>query len=151
MMLKTLKGGLRPSLPKPEKRTAIPKPPKPRVVKIEEEPELMVIQGRPAMSKEEYWVSKALELLGWKYTYQYVVGMLGVRGTQKLDFLVYTPGKWTVVDVRGRYWHSGGREGELDLERVVHKKNWRLVVVWDTDISDVGNAKVFLQNQIGGA
>lgn len=110
----------------------------------------MIIQGQEAMSKEEYYVSVALDKLGYDYQYQYETGLRGTRGNQRIDFLVYTPGKWTVLDVRGRYWHTGSRESELDLERVVRQKGWLLVVAWDKDVPSIEQATTFIRNALGG-
>lgn len=139
------------TMPKPTTRkAAIPRPAKPRVRKIEPEPEVMLIQGRRPDSKEEYYVAMALERLGWRrYYYQFIVGLLGTKGYQKLDFVVPTPGRWTVIDVRGAYWHTGRREDELSLERAVKSRNWRLVVIWDYDATSIDAAASFLRTKIG--
>lgn len=114
------------------------------------EPEVMMIKGQKAGSKEEYYVSKALDRLGLKYSFQVpVMGGRSVRGGQVLDFLVATPVKKTIVDVRGTYWHTGAREDSLDILRVTRKYGWALLVAWDTDVPDEATALSFLRQHLG--
>lgn len=109
----------------------------------------MVIKGQAAGSKEEYYVSKALDKLGYEYSYQVpVMGGRSVRGGQILDFLVDTPVKRTIVDVRGTYWHTGAREDSLDILRVTRKYGWHLLVAWDTDVPDEATALGFLRQRL---
>lgn len=109
----------------------------------------MVIKGQNAGSKEEYYVSKALDYLQLRYSYQVpVMGGRNVRGGQVLDFLVYTPVRETIVDVRGVYWHTGAREDNLDILRVARKFNYGLVIAWDYDVQDVAMATSFLRQHM---
>jgi len=109
-----------------------------------------IIQGQPAGSKEEWWTSQALERLGFEYQYQYsVFGGRSVRGGQMLDFLVYTPGKWTIVDVLGAYWHTGKNEDRLSIQKVVVEKKWRLVEAWDYLIPSLDKTISFLRARLG--
>jgi len=95
------------------------------------------IKGEEADSRDEYWVSLALdrieELTGWTWEYQVSVdGGRRRRGGQVLDFLLNTPGRKTIIDVRGKYWHTGSRDDLRDVEDVARKRNWRLIG-WFTD------------------
>ena len=95
------------------------------------------IKGQVAASKDEYWMSLALdkveEQTGWTWDYQVPVdGGRRRRGGQVLDFLLHTPGRWTIIDVKGRYWHTGRREDARDVQDVARKKNWTLIG-WFTD------------------
>lgn len=109
-----------------------------------------IIQGEPAGSKEEWYTAQALERLGWQYAYQYsVMGGRSVRGGQVIDFLVYTPGKWTIVDVLGTYWHTGKNEDRLSIQKVVASKGWRLVEAWDYNVPSIDEAVSFLRAQLG--
>jgi hypothetical protein len=95
------------------------------------------IRGVQADSKDEYWVGLALERIeeetGWGWAYQVpVYGGRMLRGGNVVDFLVYTPGRWTLLDPMGRYWHTGAREDRRQMERVARRKNWKLVA-WFTD------------------
>jgi hypothetical protein len=109
-----------------------------------------IIQGQSVGSKEEWWTSLALEKLGFEYEYQYpVFGGRSVRGGQMLDFLVYTPGKWTIVDVLGAYWHTGKNEDRLSIQKVVVEKKWRLVEAWDYLIPSAEKALSFYRAKLG--
>lgn len=95
------------------------------------------VRGEKAGSKDEYWMSLALEKIekekGWGWEYQYsVFGGRRRRGGQVVDFLLMTPGRWTIIDVKGRYWHTGARDDARDIQDVARKKNWNLIG-WFTD------------------
>lgn len=95
------------------------------------------IRGRKAGSRDEWWVSQALEKIekqtGWTWEYQVpVYGGRQRRGGNVIDFLVHTPGRYTALDPMGRYWHTGAREDQLEMETVTRRKNWRLIA-WFTD------------------
>lgn len=95
------------------------------------------IRGMKAGSKDEYWVSLALEKIeqatGW--TWEYQVPVFGGReraGGNVIDFLVHTPGRYTILDPMGRPWHTGANEDRYQMERVARRKNWDLIA-WFTD------------------
>mgnify|MGYP000131318506 CR=1 FL=1 len=95
------------------------------------------VRGMKAASKDEYWVSLALEKIqaetGWNWEYQVPVnGGRSVRGGNVVDFLIYTPGRWTMLDPKGRYWHTGIHEDQFEMQRVARKKNW-ILIEWFTD------------------
>lgn len=94
------------------------------------------IRGQKAGSKDEYWVSLALEKIeeqtGWGWEYQVPVYGGRMRGGNVVDFLVHTPGRKTILDPMGRYWHTGRNEDRAQMERVARRKNWNLVA-WFTD------------------
>jgi hypothetical protein len=95
------------------------------------------IRGIKAGSKDEYWVYLALEIIckktGWTYEYQYpVYGGRRRRGGNVIDFLVKTPGRWTILDPMGRVWHTGKREDRYQMKNVAREKNWNLIA-WFTD------------------
>lgn len=117
---------------KPKQRSA-------RVLKLSDETDKppFFIRGQKAGSKDEYWVSLALDKIqeqtGWNWDYQVPVnGGRNVRGGNVIDFLIYTPGKYTMLDPKGRYWHTGIHEDQYEMQRVARKKNWRLIE-WFTD------------------
>lgn len=115
---------------------------KPRSVRAEklknlEDKPPFYIRGMLADSKEEYWVSLALEKIeeatGW--TWEYQVSVYGGRtraGGNVVDFLIHTPGMKTILDPMGRYWHTGAREDQSQMQNVARRKNWRLIA-WFTD------------------
>lgn len=95
------------------------------------------IRGQTAGSKEEYWCSLALdkiqEMTGWGWNYQVpVYGGRQIRGGNVVDFIIYTPGPWTILDPKGRYWHTGINEDQNEMREVARKKGWRLIE-WFTD------------------
>jgi hypothetical protein len=110
-----------------------------RVPKLKDESDQppYFIRGIQADSKDEYWVALALGIIekitGWGWDYQKeVFGGRMRRGGNVVDFLVYTPGRWTILDPMGRYWHTGSREDQSQMKDVARKKNWRLIA-WFTD------------------
>ncbi|CAK0772634.1 conserved hypothetical protein [Gammaproteobacteria bacterium] len=109
----------------------------------------LLVLGQPAGSKEEWRTAQALNIMQWQYAYQYpVFGGRSRRGGQVIDFLVYTPGRYTIVDVRGSYWHTGKHNDALDIERVARRKNWILVILWDYDCKSVSEALTFLRSHL---
>ena len=83
-------------------------------------------------------MSLALEKIeqstGW--TWEYQVPVFGGRdraGGNVIDFIVHTPGMWTILDPIGSPWHTGAREDryqmengtakELDTDCLVHRPN----------------------------
>lgn len=121
-----------------------------RPAKISNPEPAHIIHGMQAGSKEEWYTSRALDKLGFEYAYQYQIdGGRSVRGGQVLDFLVYTPGKWTIVDVLGTYWHTGKHEDRLSIQKVVVEKKWRLVEAWDYNVPSVEAAISFLRPRLG--
>lgn len=95
------------------------------------------IRGQEADSKWEWWISLALERIeaetGWSWDYQ--VAVYGGRmrsGGNIIDFLIHTPGMWTMLDIMGRYWHTGKREDRQQMQNVARRKRYRLIA-WFTD------------------
>jgi hypothetical protein len=105
-----------------------------KVTKLQDQSEQppFFIRGIQAASKDEYWASLALEIIekqtGWGWDYQVpVYGGRRRRGGNVIDFLVYTPGRWTMIDPKGRYWHTGAREDQQEMRNVAREKNWNLI------------------------
>jgi len=111
------------------------------------------IRGIKAGSKEEYWCSLALEIIekqtGWTWEYQVPVnGGRTLRGGNVVDFLVYTPGRWTALDPKGRYWHTGIHEDQSEMRRVCQKKKW-ILIEWFTDETPTRDAVLqFLRREM---
>lgn len=111
------------------------------------------VRGQKAGSKEEYWVSLALDIIeqqtGWGWAFQVPVnGGRRIRGGNVVDFLIYTPGRWTILDPKGRYWHTGHNEDQYQMQRVARKKNWRLIE-WFTDETPTRDAVLqFLRREL---
>jgi hypothetical protein len=133
------------------KRAAIPKAVFHKAKDLTVDPEAgpLTILGQPVGSKEEWRTAQALNIMQLTYGYQLpVYGGRSRRGGQVIDFLVYTPGKYTIVDVRGSYWHTGKHEDSLDMERVARRKGYRLVILWDYDCKTVDAALTFLRQNL---
>jgi hypothetical protein len=95
------------------------------------------IRGIKAGSKEEYWCSLALDKIqestGWSWEFQKpVYGGRDTAGGNVVDFLIDTPGRKTVLDPMGRYWHTGKNEDRQQMINVCRRKNWNLIA-WFTD------------------
>ena len=111
------------------------------------------IQGHIPDSKNEINVAMALDELKLEYIFQYQVGMPGVRGSQVIDFLVYTIPLPTPLFVHGRYWHEGrmGAEDTLKMAELTSQSRGRWadpVIVWGEDTETVEDAKVALQKEL---
>jgi len=90
------------------------------------------IRGQKADSKDEWWAFLALEKIevetGWGFDYQYsVYGGRNLAHGNVIDFLVYTPGQWTMIEPMGDYWHTGIHEDQGEMEEVARRKNWKLI------------------------
>lgn len=104
------------------------------------------IQGRSIGSQNEYNVAAALDSLNVDYEYQYIVGIAGVRGSQVVDFLVYTVPKPTPLFVHGEYWHKGKKaiEDEMKLAELsaTMRNLWAdPVIIWGEDCETVEDAR----------
>ena len=111
------------------------------------------IRGRVADSKDEWWASLALEKIvaetGWSWDYQ--VAVYGGRtrpGGNVIDFLVHTPGMWTMLDPMGRPFHTGHREDRQQMQEVARRKKYRLIA-WFTDETPTRESVyVFLRDKL---
>ena len=109
------------------------------------------IQGRSIGSQNEYNVAAALDSLDMPYEYQYILGIAGVRGSQVIDFLVYTVPKPTPLFVHGEYWHKGKKaiEDELKLTEIAAMKRhlWAdAVIIWGEECETVEDARNAVRN-----
>jgi len=112
--------------------------------------EKVYIRGILAGSKEEVNVAVALDQLKLDYHYQRVVGLRGVRGTQIIDFLVFTVPKPTPLFVHGEYWHTGKKAVEdklkiAELTVMMHNAWAEPVIIWEEDCQTVDDAKATLR------
>jgi len=103
------------------------------------------IQGHSVGSVNEANVAIALDRLGFEYEYQKLFGMSGIRGSQVIDFLVYTLPKPTPLFVHGRYWHSGSRAAEDELKMAEMMSRMRNhwsdpVIIWEEECETVEDA-----------
>jgi len=111
------------------------------------------IQGHKIGSTNELNVSIALDRLSLNYEYQYHFGLLGTRGSQIIDFLVYTVPKPTPLFVHGKYWHTGrkGIEDQLKLSNISatkHNQWYDPLIIWEKDCETVEDAYINLRKLI---
>lgn len=96
----------------------------------------VLIQNKWADSKEEYWVSLALEKLKYRYKFQVpIFGGTYRRGGVVIDFVVWNPMP-IAVQVHGEYWHPDSMTS--DKERIAEAKIKsvypRMVILWGKDL-----------------
>lgn len=103
------------------------------------------LQGVKIGSQNEANVAEALDKLELAYEYQYIVGLMGVRGSQIIDFLCYTVPLPTPLFVHGEYWHSGklAAEDELKMHELMTmtRNKWaEPVIIWGEESETVEDA-----------
>lgn len=118
------------------------------------ESEVGLIQGRTPGSTEEWRVAKGLWRLNHQFYYQYLVGMRGLRGSQRIDFYVYsTAPNVTIIQVFGEYWHSGelGSEDAFKLAQLRQEFADRanIVVLWARELASMEDTYNRLLEEIG--
>lgn len=80
--------------------------PTPAIQIVDFEEPMGLIQGQAPMSINEWYVSLALDKLRIEYSFQYPLGNIGVRGSQKIDFVAWTALGGVPIFVQGAYWHD---------------------------------------------
>lgn len=109
-----------------------------------------IVQNQSATSIE--WnVSKALDKLGLSYQFQFF--MFGGRqraGGSVIDFKVYTPGKPTLLNVNGRYWHTGIHNDELQAARIrqLSAGKYTFLEIWEEQCLTIDSAVSWLRNNL---
>ena len=112
--------------------------------------EELTVKGVVVDSVNEANVAKALDRLNIDYAYQYYFGELGTRGSQIIDFLLYTVPKPTPLFVHGEYWHTGSFaiEETIKMEQIksIMRGTWAdPKVIWGDQCETVDDAYVNLQ------
>ena len=98
------------------------------------------IRGIVAGSKEEYWVSLALDAkqksegIGWEYQVP-IFGGRQIAGGLVIDFVVYTPGRKTWISPMGAYWHLGIHEDRMDELNAALVMNVNLITFFTHEIT----------------
>lgn len=115
--------------------------------------DLKPIQGHTPDSINEVNVAQALDELDFDYVFQYQIGLPGVRGSQVIDFLVYTVPKPTPVFVQGRYWHGTRQQAEdqlkfAEIQSQTHGNWFDPVIIWDDESETVDDAKSVLRKEL---
>lgn len=124
------------------------------VLKDETDKPPFYVRGMQADSKEEYWCALALEKIqektGWTWEYQVPVnGGRELRGGNVVDFLIHTPGRETILDPKGRYWHTGIHEDQSQMQNVARKKGWRLIEWFTDETPTKDSVYIFLLRELG--
>ena len=101
-----------------------PAAPKLKVERKEVDEEIGIVQGLMPGSKNEWFVSLALDKLEIDYQFQVpLYGGRGVRGGQVVDFVCYIP-RATPVFVQGEYWHNANSETEDILKQAAAEQRY---------------------------
>ena len=103
------------------------------------------IQGKAVGSVNEMYVAKALDTLKLEYIYQYQYGLINVRGSQVIDFLVFTVPKPTPLFVHGTYWHTGkkAQEDQLKMQELSTRmrNQWNdPAIIWEDECENFESA-----------
>lgn len=107
----------------------------------EEEP-IGLIQGQVPDSKEEWWISRALDRLKLSYIYQYPVNGGRVRGGYMIDFVVGTIPLATMIEPIGNHWHTGelgadDKKRQADVEDAMQDiAKTPILNLWIPDLTD---------------
>lgn len=107
----------------------------------EDEP-IGIIQGQIPDSKEEWWISRALDRLKLPYTYQYPVNGGRTRGGYMIDFVVHTVPLATMIEPIGNHWHTGelgsdDKKRQADVENAMRDMcKTPILNLWIPDLID---------------
>jgi hypothetical protein len=113
----------------------------PKETNEEEEP-IGLIQGQVPDSKQEWWISRALDRLNLPYTYQYPVQGGRARGGYMLDFVVHTVPLATIIEPVGNHWHTGelgadDKKRQADIEDIMQDvARTPILNLWIPDMID---------------
>ncbi len=93
-------------------------------VQKDAEPEIGLVNGMVPDSKNEYFVSLALDKLSLDYMYQYALdGGSSVRGGQSIDFVVFNP-RPIPVFIQGEHWHTQSTVNEDILKQAAAEQHF---------------------------
>lgn len=89
------------------------------------------IQGRQTGSINEYYVAKALDLIGLKYDFQQALRGGYRAGGFVVDFIVYTPFP-VPLEVYGDHWHTGslGANNRYRLDVIESMYRREVLIIW---------------------
>lgn len=112
------------------------------------------IRGIQAGSKEEYWVSLALDKIqqqegyGWEYQVP-IFGGRQIAGGLVIDFIVYTPGRRTWISPQGRYWHTGRNEDRMQELNAALKKGVNYIAFFTDELTDKEMTIPYIRRKLG--
>jgi hypothetical protein len=76
----------------------------------------LLVQGKIA-DIPEFLIAQALDTLRLRFLFQYTpYGIPGVRGTPRIDFLVFTP-RSIPVEYDGKWWHRHRADNDEQMQR----------------------------------
>jgi hypothetical protein len=116
--------------------------------------EKLILNGIKVDSENEFFVGKALTTMKLEYAYQYFLGGAGIRGSQIIDFLVYTAPKPTPLFVHGAYWHGGTYAQETALKEADLNARMRgtwadSVIIWEHECETEDTAANAVRQKLG--
>ena len=116
--------------------------------------EELILKGARVDSINEFFVGKALEQLKLDYSYQVYLGGAGIRGSQIIDFLVYTAPKPVPLFVHGAYWHGGtyAQETALKEQNLIARMRgtWAdPVIIWEHECETEETAANAVRQKLG--
>ena len=116
--------------------------------------EELVVHGIKVDSLPELYIALGLDKMNLEYAYQKFMGNAGVRGTQIIDFLVYTDPKPTPLQIQGEYWHGGARAADEALKEADINARMRgtwanVIMIYENECSTEEDAFNTLQEKLG--
>lgn len=114
----------------------------------------LVVKGVKVDSINEYNCALALDSLKLEYAYQYFIGGAGLRGSQIIDFLVYSNPKPTPLFVHGEYWHGTTNLQETALKEADLNARMRgtwadAVIIWEHECETKESAAKAVKEKLG--
>jgi hypothetical protein len=114
----------------------------------------LIVHGIKVDSINEMYIALGLDKMHLEYAYQKYLGGAGIRGSQIIDFLVYTDPKPTPLFVHGEYWHSGVRSADEALKEadvnVRMRGTWAdAIIIWEHECETEEQAFNTLQEKLG--
>lgn len=106
----------------PKRRTKKPDLEKLKTDTVPQDEPIGLIQGQVPDSKEEWWISRALDRMKIPYIYQYPINGGRTRGGYMVDFVVQTIPLATMIEPKGNHWHTGELAKD-DLKRQADVEN----------------------------
>jgi hypothetical protein len=115
--------------------------------------EELTVKGIRVDSINEYYVALGLEKMNLEFAYQVYMGGQGIRGSQIIDFLVYTDPKKTPLQVVGAYWHGGVRAADEALKEADINARMRgtwadVIMIYENECSTEEDAFNTLQEKL---
>jgi hypothetical protein len=115
--------------------------------------EELTVNGIKVDSINEMFIALGLDKMKLEYAYQYYLGGAGIRGSQIIDFLVYTDPKPTPLQIQGEYWHGGTRAADEALKEADINARMRgtwanVIMIYESECSTEEDAFNTLQEKL---